>query len=180
VELAVGDVDDLGDIPAQIEQCVEFDRTLGLAKAGPREEREADIDRRGVEGVHRRGEVHPERLGGIERLGERNEDLGEVGVDPPVARLVGIRQGAARHAAPDAHVVKLRLHRAETRLDVAEALPIRELGEGQAEELVETREAAHLVLALVARDAGAELRQREEVHRLRKDRSTGMHGSLLR
>jgi len=119
VELAVGDVDDLGEIPAQIEQRVEFDRALGLAKAGPREEREAEIDRRGVEGVHRRGEVHPERLGGIERLGDRHEDLGEVGVDPPVARLVGIRQGAARHAPADAHVVQLGLHRAETRLDVA-------------------------------------------------------------
>lgn len=72
------------------------------------------------------------------------------------------------------------LHGPETGLDVAQALAVRQLGEGQAKERVETREAAHLVLAVVARDAGAKLRQREEVHHLRKHRSTGMHGPLLR
>jgi len=48
-------------------------------------------------------------------------------------------------------------HRAETRLDVAEALPVGQLGEGQTQELVEAREAADLVLAVVAGYAGVEL-----------------------
>jgi hypothetical protein len=98
---------------------VELDGPLVLAEPGPREERQAEIDRRGVEGVHGGLQVHPQGFAGIERLGERDEGLREVGHDAPVARLVGIRQGAARHAPPDAHVVELRLHRAETSLDVA-------------------------------------------------------------
>ena len=77
-------------------------------------------------------------------------------------------------------MVQLGLHGPETGLDVAQALAVRQLGESQAEELVETREAAHLVRTVVARDAGPKLRLWEEVHQLRKDRSTGMHGPLLR
>jgi len=159
---------------------VELESARVLAESRPREERQAEIDRRGVEGVHRRSQFRPEGLGGIQRLGDCDEGLGKVGHDAPVARLVRIGQDAPRHAPPDAHVVQLGLHGPETGLDVAQALAVRQLGEGQAEELIETREAARLVLPLVARDAGAELRQREEVHHLRKDRSTGMHGLLLR
>jgi hypothetical protein len=42
----------------------------------------------------------------------------------------------------------------------AEALAVGQLGEGQTQDLVEARAAADLVLALVAGNAGAELRQR--------------------
>ena len=70
-------------------------------------------------------------------------------------------------------------HGPEAGLDVAEALPVGELSEGQAEELVEAREAADLVLALVAGDAAPELGEREEVHQLREDQASGMHGPLL-
>ena len=158
---------------------MELDRALGLSKAGPREQRQAEIDRRGVEGVDGRRQLHPERLGGIERLGDPDEDLGEVGRDPPVARLVRIGERAAGHAAPDPHVVEARAHRAETGLDVAQALAEGQLREREAEELVETREVADFVLALVAGDAGVELRQREERHDLREDGATTVHGPLL-
>ena len=76
-------------------------------------------------------------------------------------------------------MVQFGLHRPETGLDVAQALPVRQLGEGQAEELIETREVADFVLALVAGDAGVELRQREERHDLREDGATTVHGPLL-
>jgi len=80
--------------------------------------------------------------------------------------------------APDAHVVQLGLHRAETGLDVAQTLAVRELGEGQTQELVEAREAVDLILAVVAGHAAAELGQRqEEVHQLREDGASGMNGT---
>lgn len=179
VPVPIGDGDHLGDVPAEVEERVEFDRPLVLAEPGPREQRQAEVDRRRVEGVHGGREVHPEGLGRVEGLGNADEGLGKVGIDPPVARLVGIRERAARHPAPDAHVVEPGLHRAETRLDVAEALPVGPLGEGQTQELVEAREAADLVLALVAGHAGVELRQREALHDLREDGATTVHGPLL-
>ena len=50
-KFAVGDVHDLGNVPAQVEQCVELDGPLVLAEPGPREERQAEVDRRRVECV---------------------------------------------------------------------------------------------------------------------------------
>jgi hypothetical protein len=76
-------------------------------------------------------------------------------------------------------VVEPGLHRAETRLDVAETLPVGHLGEGQTQELVEAREATDRVLALVAGYAGAELRQRQALHDLREDGTTPVHGPFL-
>lgn len=180
VKLPGRDGEELRDVPAQVEQRVELDGPLGLPEVGPREERQTEIDRRGVERVHRRGQLHAEGLGGIEWPGDPDEDLGEVGQDSPVAPLVRIGQRAPGHAPPDAHVIEPGLHRAETRLDVAQALAVCQLGEGQAEELIETREAADLVLALVAGYAAPELGQGQEVHQLRENHASGMHGPLLR
>jgi hypothetical protein len=47
VYLAVADVDKSGYIAPQIEQGMQFDRRLGCAKRGPREDRQAQIE--GVE-----------------------------------------------------------------------------------------------------------------------------------
>jgi hypothetical protein len=60
----------------------------------------------------------------------------EIGVDPAVAPLVRIGEGAPGDPAPQARMVELGLQGAEAGLDVAQALPVRELGEGEAEELV--------------------------------------------
>ena len=67
-------IEELRDVPAQGAQPVELDGLLGLPEVGPREERQAEIDRRRVERVHGRGQLHPEGLGGIERLGSIRYD----------------------------------------------------------------------------------------------------------
>ena len=54
----------------------------------------------------------------------------EVGMDTPVALLVGIGQCAAGDVAPDAQVIKLGLMGAQTGRDVAQALAERQLREG--------------------------------------------------
>jgi len=78
--------------------------------------------------------------------------------------------------APDTHLVARALHGSETGLDVAQTFPVRELRESKAGELVETRQAPHRVVALVAGHTGAELGERKNVHHLREDQSSGIHG----
>jgi hypothetical protein len=65
-------------------------------------------------------------------------------------------------------VVQLRRHRPQARLDVAEAFAKRELREGQAQELVATRESTQATIALVPADAGVKLAARQKTHQLRK------------
>ena len=94
---------------------------------------------------------------GIQRSRDADQDLSEVGVDAPVAGLVGVGQGGARHPAAEAHVIKLALHGAQASFDVAEALAKGRLGKGQAKELIEAGKAARFVIAAVPRDALVEL-----------------------
>jgi len=126
------------DQPAQIHLGVQFDGGIATSIVRPREYGETQIDDRGVERVHRICEVDGERFVHIEVARSPNETLREVGVDAPVAGLVRLGQRRARDARADADVIELGLYRAKTRLDIAQALAIGELGECHAEILIPT------------------------------------------
>ena len=77
-------------------------------------------------------------------------------MDPPVARLVGVGQGAARYIAPDAHVVELGALGAQTGFDITQAFAVGEPRERPAQVLIETGKALDLVVAAIALDAATE------------------------
>jgi hypothetical protein len=89
--------------------------------------------------------------------------------------LVGVGQIAARNWSPKAHVIELGLLGTKTRFDVAETFPKGKLGKDQAEELVQTREALHLVVAAVALHTRAKSVQRQKIHELGEYGSTLVH-----
>ena len=91
------------------------------------------------------------------------------------ADFVGVRQGVARDAAAKTHVIQLRLLRAQTGFDVAQTFAPGELRESQAEKLIPAGETLDLVIASIALDTPAKLRQREKIHHLRKDSPTRVH-----
>ena len=97
---ARGDEQHSGDIAAQVEQRVQLHRRLALAELGPGEQGQAQIDHCRVQGVHRLVQLDAEGLGRVERAGRRDQPLGEVGSDPPVAHLVGVGQRVPRDRAP--------------------------------------------------------------------------------
>ncbi len=99
-----------------------------------------------------------------------DQDLGEIGIDPPIAFLVGHGQGLARDSRPDPHVVELLGASTQTGFDVAQALAIGKLGEGQAQEVVPAGEAAHSGIAPVALHAALKLPVRRMGHHLREER----------
>ena len=108
----------------------------------------------------------------------RDQHLREVGVDAPVARLVGVGQRRARHLAAETHVVELAAHRTQARFDVAQALAIGQLREGHRQILIPAGEASQPRIALIPRDATAKLTIRKEADQLREDGSTLVHGPL--
>jgi len=76
-------------------------------------------------------------------------------------------------------MVEAASHGLEAGDDIPEALPIGQLGEGQAEELVKTREPSDPVIAMVSPDALPELVQWQEGHDLGEDGRLGVHWPLL-
>ena len=61
----------------------------------PREQRQAQIDGRGIERVDGLLEVDAKRFVEVEPTRDPDQVLGKLGIDTPVARFVGIGQRAA-------------------------------------------------------------------------------------
>jgi hypothetical protein len=92
MNLASGHINIGRNAAAQIEQRVQFHRALVAAEFSPREKRQAQIDGRGVQGIHGLGQLHSERFVAVE-----------------VAMLVGVCQRVARNLPPEAHMIELGL-----------------------------------------------------------------------
>ena len=157
VPLPVGDLDERGDVPPQIQKGVEFDSGLPFAESRPREKGKTQVDRRGVEGVHRLLQFHRKGIVDVQAPGGPDQDLGEVGVDPPVPIFVGVGQRVPGDSSPDAHVIQLGANGPQAGLDVAQAFPKGQLREGHAEKLIEAGKTQDLVVASISAYALAEL-----------------------
>ena len=117
VHLAVADVEEGRDVAAQIEQRVQLDRRLGRAKRRPRKHRQAQIDGGRVQGIDRLLQIDTEGLVDIQRSGDGDQALREVGVDAPVAHCVRVGQRVARDCRPNPQVIELGALRAQTGFD---------------------------------------------------------------
>ncbi len=125
------------------------------------------IDRGGIEGVDGPLELDVQGLAGIQPTSLGDQHLRQLGVDPPIAPVVGIGQGAAGDGSgAKSQVIELFRHRAETRFDVAQTLAIGKLGEGHAEDLVPAGELFHPLVADVAPDQPPKSVPRQMVHEL--------------
>ena len=88
MQLAVRDVNETRDVAAQIKQSVHLHGGFGRTKPCPREHRQAQIDGRRIQCIDGVAKVYAQALTGIESPSLRDESVGELRVDPPVARLV--------------------------------------------------------------------------------------------
>ena len=175
VNTAWRDNNDGGKVAVEREQRVEFDGGLVLTELGPREQRETEVNGGGVQCIGGGFEVGEERVFGVERGGLRDEDLGEVGEDAPVALFVGISQRAAGGGLAETGVIEFWTEGGQTGCDVAEALAPGELGESEHEEVFVGGEFADEEVAVVTGDTLVELVFGEEVEELGEDGATFVH-----
>jgi hypothetical protein len=89
VQFSVGNQDKFWNVALEVQQRMQFDGPFGSPKLRPGKQRKAQVDGGGVQGVDRGIEVETEIVAQIELFGTLNEDLSEVGVDAPVALVVG-------------------------------------------------------------------------------------------
>ena len=74
---------------------MQFDGPFGGAEAGPGEDGETQVNGGGIEGVDGLLECQTKVLVEIQLPSRMNQGLCEVGVDAPVAGLIGVGQGIA-------------------------------------------------------------------------------------
>jgi hypothetical protein len=178
VRFPIRHMDKSRDRSSQIEKGMEFDRSLALAKLGPGEERQAQVDRCRIEGEDCFLEPQADIFVAVNSPGFGEEHLREIGIDPPIAGFVGVGQVASRDTATDAHMVKPLLHGQKASLDIAEAFPVGQLGKSQAKKLIETEEALDFVIATVTSHAFSEFVHRQKGHDLSEDGRLGVHRAL--
>lgn len=171
VNFPMSDADYARNRASQIHLGMEFDGALLLPKRGPRKKRQTQVDRGGIQSVSSLGDLQPEVLVRIQLSGHSDQHISKVGVDAPIPFFVCIGQGAPRNFAPDPCVIKLGLHGPQAYFDVAKTLPISQLSEGHAKELIETRKVSNPILALVPVNASVEFVSREKAHELRENDS---------
>ena len=178
MRFAVGNADKRGDVTVQVQQRVHLHGGLAPAELGPREQREAQVDGGRVQSVETLIEIHADRIAGIQGPRDANQGLSEIGIDPPVARLVSVGQCRARDVAAESHVVELAAKRTQARFDIAEAFAVGQLGEGHREELIPAGEAARAPLAIVAGHTAPELAIRKKADQLREYGAAQIHEPL--
>lgn len=81
-------------------------------KGSPRTQRKTDIHGGGIQSVDGIVEFDPERLMGVERASDADQNLSQIGIHAPVAVLVGIGQGGSRYLAAYPEVIELTGDRA--------------------------------------------------------------------
>jgi hypothetical protein len=144
-------------------------------RKGAQENTESQIDCGRVECVNRVFQLYAERFFGIEPPRDPNQMLGEVAVDAPITRCVGIGQSVTGYIAADTEMIELRTMGSQASFDVAQALSPCELRERHAQILVEAGEVLDLVLAAVTSDATPKGRQRQVLHDLSENEFALVH-----
>jgi len=171
-----GDEDAGGNGSPQVDLRVHLDPGLGCPEIRPREERQGEIDGRGVQCVNRVVDVEPEILPSVERTGFAHEGLGQILPEPPVARFVGIGQSRFGQRLPEAQMVAGMGPCIQAVDNIPQSFPPRQLSKRHADELLATTEMAHAGLGIVALHQAGERLAVDEVEDLGKDIAAGIHG----
>ena len=93
------------------------------------------------------------------------QGVGKLGVDAPVACLVGVGQGAAGHCAAQAHMIEFVALGAQAGFDIAQTFAMGELRKGHTSILVLTTEPLDVTMAMVALNTATQGMVRNPVER---------------
>ncbi len=175
-QLAVGDVDEAGNVAAQVQQRMHLHRGLGGAKQRPGKEQQTQVDGGRIQRVSRVLQLDAKVVARIELACLLDQALGEFGVDTPVSHLVGIGQRRAFDLLPQAHVVELGRLRRQTGFDIAQALAVGELRKGHHPELLAAGKRLHVAVSTTSLDDASESSPRQKIHQLNEQRLASVHG----
>lgn len=124
VHFPLGNMDKTRNVAAQIDQGMELDGSFASAELRPREEFQTKIDGGGIEGVDGLIQLDSEPILRIEFARVGNEDVREIGIDVPVAILIGLGQSIASDRATKAQMIEFGFDGIQAGFDIAEAVSV--------------------------------------------------------
>jgi len=167
------------DIAMEIQKGMDLDGASLSSQASPGEERQAEIDGRGIEGVGGLVQLEVQRVARRVPASLGDDLLRESRVDPPVALLVGIGQRGTGDSALDAQVVESIPEGTKAGLDIAETLSVGQLGKGHTEEMIPATEVPTPAVPSVSRHNPPKGTVGKTPHELCEDGPALVHEALL-
>src|SRR6266566_7094244 len=156
-DFAVSDIDEDGNGTLNIDHRVQFHSALGTTEAGPWKQRQTQIDGRRIQRINSGVEIQSEIRIGIQRAGLFDQAVGKIGIDSPIATLVGVGQRRAFDQGTKTGAIEMSPMRIQTHFDVAQALAMRQLSKGHRQKLFPTGESSKSLVALVTSDTDTEI-----------------------
>ena len=175
VNLAGGNNDKGWNVSMKVQQRMQFDRRFALSEFRPRKQRQAKIDRCGIQGVGDLLQFGGEDLAGIQIGRLPNQHLRKIRKDRPWPFLVCIRQRTSSHRPPNPGMVQAMPQGPHAGVDIAQAFPIGQLRKRHDKKLLVAGQRSHSPVPVVASNALVELILRKPVHQLRKHRPSFVH-----
>ena len=166
VHLAACNADKRRDIGPQVQLGMHLDSAFVAAMLCPGKQRQAQIDNGGIQGVDRAFEIHGQGLTGVKRASLVDQNQGNVAIDFPVARFVGLGQSVARHSHLHSGMIEFGPNGAQADFDIAQTFSTSKLREGHAIKLVQTCKSSDAMVASISIDARFETPSGKEIHEL--------------
>ncbi len=166
VHLTACNADKRRDIGPQVQLGMHLDSTFVTAMLCPGKERQAQIDDGGIQSVNRAFEIPGQGLTGVKCAGLVDQNQGNVAIDFPVARFVGLGQSVARHSHLHSGMIEFGPNGAQTDFDIAQTFSASKLSKGHTIKLVQTGKRSDAMVAEISIDVRFETPSRKEIHEL--------------
>ena len=165
------------DRTSQINLSVEFDRGFSPAKMSPRKHRQAQINRRGIDGIDHLVDVESVGIFTVKSSRLTNQNLCECLVNTPVSMLICICQISSCDVTSDAHSVEVRAS-SQAGFNISKALPESDLSKSHREKLISCSHTFAHPRHRMLFDAALKLFPIQKIDDLRENETTSVHPLL--
>jgi len=174
VHFAIGNMDKSGDSALQVHHCVKFNGGFVFPELCPLEQRQAQVDGRGVQDSNRFGHV----IFAIQFLCMSDQYHSQFLIYFPWSRSIGIRECTQWHALFDAHVITTSSECVKGRGQIPKAVTKGELPKAHTQELIPAFELPYTVISFVVVNDFSKFVFGNNIHKLRKNNPASVHKNV--
>lgn len=168
------------NIPFQIQEDVDFDRSLGSLPASPGEQRHAQVDHGCIQRKQVAVQVQLGGLIGIESSRSAHQHRGNLGKNLLVAMLVRIGEIAPLHLSANPRMIKYAASRSQAGLDIPQAFSVRQLSEDHRHKMIVRGKSRRVAQHRIQAGATRKLFARESTKNLSQYRFATIHAPIWR
>ena len=168
-----------GNVCPEIEKHIELHGRMAALPPRPREKCQAQLDQRRIQREQSERQIRLWRLTGVQTLSSAHQNRCHFRKHAPISVGVRVCQIATLHSPADAGVVKQLAPRFQARLDVAQALPIRQLCKYHRREVIVCGNCGRRPTHRMASRAARELLRVQTSENLRQHRRSVAHRAKM-